>query len=272
MKTRSPRAGQVNLFDLLMLVLLVLSALTGLYWGIELGSAYGFLGRPIGGVLGAAAGVIGAVLVTLTIFVASEPFDRFWRWWRPYPPACENGTCAGQDDYSRCEIPEDVVRRVRSLARFGKRCRCGNIYGGGCDYPLLNRWVRVLPEGTVRPYLRHRPFGRWIRDETNVVAKASEPKRPRPSIKIPRWVVPVALAVISGGMAAKVAYIGPHATADPIRPWFVLACAALGLGLGCVALFWKTTADAHENASSVNSSQPQSESPLGAADRGDVVD
>ena len=233
MQNHNPRTGQVDLFSLFFLAIVLLSALTGLYWGSELGSAHGFWGRLIGGVLGTIAGPMGAMLIAIAITVATEPVDRFWRWWRPYPPACENGTCVRWNDYRRCQIPEGTVRRVRGLACFGERCRCGNLYTGGCDYPLLNRWVRVLPDGDVRPYLRHRVLGRWIRDETNVVVKASESKWSDASLDIPGWLLPVALTVICGGIALTVAYVGPDAKADPIRPWFVIACAALGLGIGC---------------------------------------
>lgn len=235
MQRRRRRAGEVNLTDLLLMILALVCSMTGVAWGIKFGSALGIWGAILGSGLGLMAGVAGAVLTVLAIAVASEPFDAFWRRWRPYPPTCENGTCTHRQDYCRTEIPEDVVARVRGLSRFGHRCRCGNVYGGGCDYPLLNRWIRVLPNGQVRPYLRHRILGRWIPDKTAVVVKAAEYSKPTsPPIEVPGWVLPVALAVISGGIATWVAYVSPDAKPHPIRPWFVITCTVVGLGCGCV--------------------------------------
>lgn len=187
--------------------------------------------------MGLIAGVVGAVLLALVIAIASQPVNTFWRWWRPYPPACENGTCVSPRDYRPSEIPEDVVRRVRGLSRFGNRCRCGNVYAGGCDYPLLNRWVRVLPDGEVRPYLMHRVFGKWKLDETTVVSKAAESKAIGPPIELPGWTIPLASTILCGGIALAIAYFGPEAKAHPIRPWFVMGCTVFGLAVGS-AVWW----------------------------------
>ena len=80
-------------------------------------------------------------------------------------------------------------------------------------------------------------FGRWKPDETDVVLKAAESKATGSPIEIPGWMSSLALTVICGGIAIWVAYVGPDAKANPIRPWLVIGCTVLGLGIGC-AVWW----------------------------------
>lgn len=228
------RAGEVTLIDLLVLWLVLLGAAGGFLVGKELGSDYGLLGKVIGGIVGPIAGVAAALVATLLIALISEPFDRFWRWWRPYLPVCEDGTCSGRDGYRPCEIPEDVCKTVKGLCSRGNRCKCGNVYATGYDYPMRNRWVRVLPDGKIRPYLKHGLFGRWRPDDgSGIVQKAAEPEEPRAEIEIPGWVIPGASAALCGAVAWLVVCFETQREPHPIAPWFVLGCAALGLVAGC---------------------------------------
>jgi hypothetical protein len=223
-----------TLTELLVLVLVFLSMLAGLARGVEFGAAHGPLGRIAGGALGAAAGAVGALLAVLLIALICEPFERFWRWWRPSLPACENGTCRGYGDYKRCDIPPETRRKVQGLASSGWRCRCGNVYGGGCDYPLLNRFVRILPNGTVRPYLKHRLLGRWRPDNRTTFPSPPAAGTHWTEKDLPGWLVPLFTGVLCGAISLFVVW-RQSGLSRPTAPWFIGGCALLGLVLGCVA-------------------------------------
>src|SRR5437867_2731615 len=139
--TRSVR-GVTNL-ELLFILLMVVCMLAGVLHGIRFGSSYGPLGKWIGGIGGLIVGVAVAVMAMFMAALIDLPFDRFWRWWRPYPPVCENGTCKGYRGYDVIRIPEEVLQRVKGLSWVGWRCKCGNIYAGGIGYGMQNRYVRV---------------------------------------------------------------------------------------------------------------------------------
>ena len=125
--------------ELLCFLLVIICALVGVFHGVNLGSSHGMLGRIIGGIGGFLVGVFAAVAAIFIVALINEPFERFWRWWRPYPPVCENGTCNGFRGYNLAEIPEDLLRRVKGLSHLGWRCKCGNIYAGGYGYGMQNR-------------------------------------------------------------------------------------------------------------------------------------
>jgi hypothetical protein len=55
-------------------------------------------------------------------------------------------------------------------------------------------------------------------------------------ISIPGWVIPCLSTVIFGGTAFIIVW-RDSGFSDPIGPWFVIACATLGLVLGCV-VWW----------------------------------
>src|SRR4051812_27709790 len=157
--------------ELFFLLLITLSAIWGFSLGARLGSTYGILGKTISAVVGLIAGVVATVLAGFLAALAEEPLDRFWRRWRPYPPVCENGTCAGRHDYETTKVPEETVAAVKGLSWLGYRCKCGNIYAGGYGYGMQNRWVRILPDGQIRPYLTHRVLGRWQIDDGSGMAE-----------------------------------------------------------------------------------------------------
>lgn len=234
------RKAEVATLDLMMLFLIFIGAFVGFVYGIEIGSDYGIWGKVIGGITGPIVVVVAALSATWLLFlVVVEPIDRFNRWWRPYPPVCENGCCESYSDYQSYTIPEDVVKRVKGMAHYGNRCRCGNIYAGGCDSPMLNRWVRVLPNGEVRPYLKHVVFGRWKPDEGEiVVVKKEDSETHRTPLILPGWIIPVFMTLICGGMAFFEIYIRTDLEPHPLSAWFVGGIALLGFVIGCI-VWWK---------------------------------
>jgi hypothetical protein len=181
------------------------------------------------------------LLFGLPLAVILEPVDRFSRWWRPYPPPCENGTCVGGSGYVPATIPDDVLTAVAGLSPYGRRCRCGDLYTGGTAHGLRNRWVRVLPNGAIRPYLKHGFWGRWRRDNAGVI----EPGLPERAInwwaqftdrQIPGWAA-VALTTALPTGAAVLAISEAAGLANPIAPWLVGLVALLGFITGCVILW-----------------------------------
>ncbi len=154
------RRGAVSLADLLALLLLFISLIVGLRYGIRWGGSLGTLGAAVGGVIGVVAGVAFTVVAMLLAAWVSWRVVAFTCWWRPYPPPCERGTCIRPDQQRLEHLPEEIGETRPDLSCCGYRCQCGNLYA-----PLgSTRWVRVLPDGTLEPYLVHRPFGRWRPD------------------------------------------------------------------------------------------------------------
>ncbi|MHC4476072.1 MAG: hypothetical protein ACYTEL_10525 [Planctomycetota bacterium] len=120
-----------------------------------------YLGERVGGrfghtIIGAVCGLCGvAASVGLLAIVI-----RLCARWRPPIPACY-----------RCGLyPEALARRdwaeqESRLAEQHKgwvyRCQCGKTYLGTRKH---KKTLEVLPDGTVRPYMKHKAFGRWIKD------------------------------------------------------------------------------------------------------------
>jgi hypothetical protein len=79
----------------------------------------------------------------------------FWIWlaqdW--YPP-CHEGTCSGElRDFDRDYTWE------REGGDFFAVCKCGHRYR-----KIGPRFLRVLPDGSLEPYLRRGRFRGWVRD------------------------------------------------------------------------------------------------------------
>ena len=232
---------QARMFDLLFALLVFLAAWGGFLIGLGLGSDYGILGRAIGGVLGLIVGGAASVLLGLFAAVLRELTERIWRWWRPYPPPCENGTCAHRSHFRSTEIPDDVVHSFAGLAKYGQRCRCGNLYVGGIEHGLQNRWVRVLPDGTIGAYLIHRPFGRWQPDNSTEfgpggIERVLDRFGRILERQVPRWVFPPLMTIIFGGMASHAVY-SQSDFGHRFALWFIGALATTGFVGGCVMLW-----------------------------------
>jgi hypothetical protein len=97
------------------------------------------------------------MLVMLTVLALGERY-------RPSFPLCRNRKCAGPD-YRYLYLDSPATGREAELqdstGGLLARCGCGTTY-------LISRRERrmweVLPDGTLRAYLRYRPFGRWQPD------------------------------------------------------------------------------------------------------------
>ena len=97
------------------------------------------------------------MLLILTVLALGE-------WYRPSFPRCRSGKCSASG-YRYLHLDEPATgedaRLQESTGGLLARCACGTTY-------LISRRERrmweVLPDGTLRPYLRYRPFGRWQPD------------------------------------------------------------------------------------------------------------
>jgi hypothetical protein len=226
----------------MVVVTALLGALVGCSLGADLASDLGTFGKLIGGLIGAVAGFLGTIVSCVLMVAALSPLDwlveRIGRWWCPFPPICESGTCMKETHYTDCEIAEEVVARVRGLCRRGHCCRCGNVYATGYDYGMQRRFIRVLPDGAISPYLRHRVFGRWrVDDGRGIVEIVPGMEVDRPPREVPGWTIPCFTTVLAGGIAFYVVYLNGDVEPDPAAPWFVLAATAVGLIGGLVRLW-----------------------------------
>jgi hypothetical protein len=114
----------------------------------------------IGALAGSILGVCFAIFVVFFAALVSWPFEAFSRWWRPHPPPCENKSCS-LAGYSIELLPEDFINKNPGFSPIAYRCKkCGNLYA--CFDS--GRFVRILPDEGLKPYLRHKPFGRWQTD------------------------------------------------------------------------------------------------------------
>jgi hypothetical protein len=165
---RSTKRGKgQTLNELLALLMIISFMIAGLLKGVKIGNEFGVIGAIIGAVVGSIAGLVAALALILLIVLIYRPYEAFWKWWRPYPPVCENGTCVGYEAYETMKTPDEVRVNASDISPVCYRCKCGNHYGGGTK-TLWNRWVRIMPDGTTRPYLKHRSFGRWKPDREDL--------------------------------------------------------------------------------------------------------
>jgi hypothetical protein len=152
-----------TLKELLVLILVMLFAITGFLKGIKIGYEFGLIWSVVGGLVGLIAGIIASIILVLLMLLIQRPYEILQKWWRPYPPVCENGTCRGYDSYELCKTPEETRKSAKHISPISYRCKCGNLYAGGTQ-SLCNQWVRILSDGRIQPYLKHRWYGRWRTD------------------------------------------------------------------------------------------------------------
>ncbi len=144
----------------------IFCAVSGTVIGAGLGASYGetlLPGLLVGAGLGAAAGIVVYVLLVMCLF----QLVRFCEWWRSPRPPCRQGRC-GPNDYEFLAGCEDLSEADKQLVQrmrqehlgFLYRCRCGDRYIPNNDH---SQWLEVAPDGTLRPYRYHKPFGReWL--------------------------------------------------------------------------------------------------------------
>jgi hypothetical protein len=220
---------------MLFLLFLFFCGFSGCMAGLEVASSGGFWGHLLGALVGFVAGVLGAVLVGLLAALTYTPIEWFRDWWRPYPPVCANGCCRGLGDYQIASVPDEVCAAKKGMSRVGWRCQCGNLYAGGYAHGFLNRFVRILPDGSIRLYLKHRILGRWVPDDgVGIEGSRLEKALDRlDKVQIPAWLIPFLSCLLLASVAA--AGVGMPGLATPIGVCLVLVSATMGLLAGSIA-------------------------------------
>ncbi len=150
----------------------LLSPIIGFIIGVFFGAAYGrnelstlLIGGGLGGIAGSFMGLAAHFLFWGGLFVLVQLVE----WWRPSYPTCRQGRC-GPDGYTpllpsesekHAEADRELaLRMVLDDIGLLVRCRCGDRYVSSRKQRQL---LEVGPEGTLRPYRYHRPFGRkWL--------------------------------------------------------------------------------------------------------------
>lgn len=159
------RSSGQTLNELLVVIMAVIFLSFGFLKGIQIGREYGLAWAIIGGIVGPVVGIVLTVALVLVIALIYEPFNIFGRWWRPHPPICENGKCVGYESYEICGIPDDIQKTCEGFSPISYRCGCGNLYGSKRGLRGQRQWVRIFPDGSHQPYLKHSAYGRWKSDD-----------------------------------------------------------------------------------------------------------
>jgi len=157
-----------TLIELLVFIWILIFAMNGFSKGMRFASQYGPWGAILGAVGGFLAGAIVAIALMILFIYTIDLIKKFSAWWRPNPPACDNG-CCHSNDYESTETPLTVRKHVKGILYNAYRCNCGNLYTKLGYLSLKTQWVRILPDNTVQAYLKHYPFSRWKPDTSDKI-------------------------------------------------------------------------------------------------------
>jgi hypothetical protein len=114
------------------------------FLGRHFSNEWGILGWVVGMPLGFGIGI-------LILKAVSGVLDYSWYRWRPLRPPCRKGSCMAQD-YKLVEV---------STGGLTYQCKCGDKYR---KLAAPERFVEVLSDGSLRPYMKRRGIGRWEHD------------------------------------------------------------------------------------------------------------
>lgn len=144
--SRVCRGQGFTLIELLFCQVLIIGGLVGAWLG---GQRYGWLGGALGFLAGFVATSLGLTAVIITA-------ETLWLGGQAYPP-CHSGLCrapspwqlSSSGGYDTVQVGDEWVLR----------CSCGR------DYVRVGRrFMERLPDGTLKPYMVHRPFLGWRKD------------------------------------------------------------------------------------------------------------
>jgi hypothetical protein len=130
-----------NIFELLAFIF---NCALAYFVGRYLGDKWGLLGWILGAPLGFGTGII----VLKTVFGLPA---HVWHKFRPLRPTCRKGVCQAQD--------YELLKATSEGSTF--QCKCGDKY---FRLGTTGRFLEVLPDGSLRPYMKRKPFGKWEPD------------------------------------------------------------------------------------------------------------
>jgi hypothetical protein len=149
----------MNLFEFIAILSVVGGLVTGFWYALDRGVMAAMLSAIRGGAIAYGCWAVGmfALMGLLSLFLL----------YRPFFPRCRNGRCR-QQDYLYLYLDTEAVGQHKTLEDTinGKlvRCGCGTIY---LESSREQRFYEVLDDGTLVPYMRYSPFGRWRADNAD---------------------------------------------------------------------------------------------------------
>jgi hypothetical protein len=146
----------MNLFGVFAWLCILLGAAFGVWRAYQHGWA-----SPLWDVLRGAGIGLAYFLLTMLLIFSTFALGLLYR---PHFPRCRSGRCK-DTDYRYLYLDSAAAGRDAELQESTggqlAQCKCGTTY-------LISRGERrmweVLADGSLRPYLRYRPFGRWQPD------------------------------------------------------------------------------------------------------------
>lgn len=147
----------MNCFELLFLEAGLVAGIIG---AIYLRARWGWPGIPVG--------FIGGASVWFGTLALISCIDN---WWAPYQPTCQCGN-KGASAYAHERWLKDEYGRYDSPICYCRKC-------GARYLSRHRRFLLVLSDGTLQPYLMRKPHGRW-RPDDGPVEYLSEPWPPAP--------------------------------------------------------------------------------------------
>jgi hypothetical protein len=97
------------------------------------------------------SGVVGFLLPLVALFLYALLGDLIWSGLPPLPP-CHSGKCRRSEDYSFQQFDD---------GKYGMVCKCGTRYRKQAP-----RVLQVLPDGSLQPYMKWKPFRGWKPDQS----------------------------------------------------------------------------------------------------------
>jgi hypothetical protein len=150
------RQGGLTLFE----VIAMMTIVAGLSFGAAAAWGEGGWAMVWGALRGAFFGFAGYFVVMMALMTLLALALR----WRPMFPTCRQGRCK-DTDYRYLYLDEAAPQAHQQLqdSHGGKllRCACGTVY---LDSLRDRRFYEVAEDGSLRPFRRYRPFGRWQPD------------------------------------------------------------------------------------------------------------
>ena len=157
-----------TLIELLVILWILAFALTGAVKGMRFASPHGPWWSLLGTVLGFIAGIIVAIVLVVLLILICQLISNFCKWYRPFPPRCPDQTCR-PNICEPVETPLRLRKHIEGIAHNAYRCKCGNLYSQIGHMTLNTRWVRILPDNTILPCLKHTIFCRWKADSSDEI-------------------------------------------------------------------------------------------------------
>ena len=119
--------------------------------GLNVGAGLtcGYYGYREYGVVGAVVGGIGAPVGLILLVEGIGRLGVAWHRRKPVNPICKNGICQS-DDYRCVDLWNHHLKY---------QCKCGTTY-----VAKGRQFLEVLPDGTLKPFMRKRRFGDWEPD------------------------------------------------------------------------------------------------------------